>query len=384
MDRSGRLDQVVETDRFVLPDYGGVSLADILEPLLGQVGLLMGDFAPPSWFPHELERAEQVVLLVVDGLGYFQLLSRLNSLPGFSSMQLRRGSSVAPTTTATALTSLTTGCSPAEHGLVGYRIRIGPGEVLNTLRWTLPATGKRGPQPAAIQSKTPFFGVRPVVITKAVHSGTGFTEAHLRSARLQPWKTVTGIVSGVIRALGAGEQFIYAYYDGVDTTAHETGLGSEYDLELTLVDLVVQMLIARLTPGVALIITSDHGQVEVRDTPIRLPATIAGSVRFQSGEGRFRWLHTQRGQAERVAKELQEAYADKARVFTRSELLNLGVFGGPMEPLIASRLGDVAIIATQACAFYDPTDTGSMRLISMHGGLTAAEMIVPILWHLQE
>ena len=41
---------------------------------------------------------------------------------------------VAPSTTATALTSITTGLTPGEHGLVGYRIDVG-GEVLNVLRW---------------------------------------------------------------------------------------------------------------------------------------------------------------------------------------------------------------------------------------------------------
>ena len=55
--------------------------------------------------------------------------------PTLTSMAGGPITTVAPSTTSTALTSLTTGLPPGEHGVVGYRIAV-HGEVLNVLRWS--------------------------------------------------------------------------------------------------------------------------------------------------------------------------------------------------------------------------------------------------------
>ena len=63
---------------------------------------------------------------------------------------------VVPSTTATALTSIATGLAPAQHGLVGYRMLVG-GDVLNVLRWTMTG-GVKGPDPFDVQRHTAFLG----------------------------------------------------------------------------------------------------------------------------------------------------------------------------------------------------------------------------------
>ena len=46
-----------------------------------------------------------------------------------------------------------------------------------------------------------------------------------------------------------------------------------------------------------LIVTADHGQVEVGYRVIELPGEVLAHVAMQSGEGRFRWLHARPGRA---------------------------------------------------------------------------------------
>ena len=46
-------------------------------------------------------------------------------------------------------------------------------------------------------------------------------------------------MTGVRDLLGAGERFVYAYYEGIDKVAHAGGLGGEYDDELRYVDRMV-------------------------------------------------------------------------------------------------------------------------------------------------
>jgi predicted AlkP superfamily pyrophosphatase or phosphodiesterase len=126
----------------VVPDYEGPCLAGVVP------GIQAGPGRRPPWFPTVAADAAQVVLLVVDGLGWEQLRQRTATAPALAGMEGGAITSVAPTTTATALTSITFGRPPSAHGLVGYRFRVegptGGDEVLNVLRWR---TG--WPSPAA-------------------------------------------------------------------------------------------------------------------------------------------------------------------------------------------------------------------------------------------
>src|SRR5579862_9668495 len=102
----------------VLPDYLGANLA----------GLSPAFLAPPAgraeWIPEPARHASQVVLLVADGLGWRQWQDRRDLTPHLSSLRGGPITSVVPSTTATALTSLTVGVPPALHGIVGYRIVV--------------------------------------------------------------------------------------------------------------------------------------------------------------------------------------------------------------------------------------------------------------------
>ncbi|HRE03150.1 MAG TPA: alkaline phosphatase family protein, partial [Ilumatobacteraceae bacterium] len=115
-------------DQPVLPTYMGPNIRGLIPALVGPT------YAPlPSWMP-SLAAAPRRVLLVVDGLGWDQLTERWALAPTLASMEATTITTVAPSTTATALTSITTGLTPGEHGLIGYRIDVGR-DVLNVLRW---------------------------------------------------------------------------------------------------------------------------------------------------------------------------------------------------------------------------------------------------------
>ena len=62
----------------------------------------------------------------------------------------------------------------------------------------------------------------------------------------------------------------------------------------------------------------------------------------------------------------------------RQQLIDEGLFGGPIADAIVDRLGDVALIPHTPIAFIDPADTGENRLRCRHGSLTGDEMLVPL------
>jgi len=276
----------------IIPDYGGANVRGIVPALLGP-----GDWSSslPDWMPEPVAGADQVVLLVLDGLGWDQLQERRGLAPTLAGMTGGPITTVAPTTTATALSSIATGLTPAEHGLVGYRIVLG-GEVVNVLRWTADGEDRRRSQPPAdIQRYPAFLGEHVPIVSPAELGGSAFSAAHLRGGVHVGWRASSSLPIEVLHQLDAGERFVYAYSGGIDKIAHERGFGEFYDAELRAADRIVGDLLELLPPGAALLVTADHGQVHVGDNIVKPSAELLSHVALQSGEGRFRWLHAHRG-----------------------------------------------------------------------------------------
>ena len=357
----------------VLPDYGGACLDRVIPALLAPA-----DDAP-AWVPAPAVGAAQVVLLVLDGLGWDQLRTRAALAPNLAAMEGGPITSVAPSTTAAALTSLTTSMPPAAHGVVGYRVRLPSDEVLNVLRWrTAGGDARMSVPPAGFQALEPFGGAKPPVVTKAEFVDTGFTTAHLAGSPIHGWRLPSTLVTHVARLLRAGERFVYAYYPGIDTVAHEFGFGPYYDAELTAADRLVGDLLDALPPGAALAVVADHGQVDVGEAVLAPAPEVAELTGLLSGEGRFRWLHALPGLAPELERAAHDRYDACAWVRTRVEAVAEGWFGGPLAADYESRLGDVVLAARDAVAFLDQADTGEYRLRCRHGSLTRAEVLVPL------
>ncbi len=355
-----------------MPDYGGACVRGIVPALLGPVR------QPPDWMPPWVAAADAVVLFVLDGLGWRQLREREHLAPTLAAMEGRAIHTVAPTTTATALTSITTGLTPGEHGIVGYRMVLG-GDVVNTLRWQAGDTGvRRSHPPADVQAFDPFLGIEVPVVAQGELQQSAFSEAHLRGCRPVGWRAPSSIAVETRRQVEAGERFVYCYYNGVDKIAHERGFGEVSDAEVSYSDRLVADLLDAVPAGTAVLVTADHGQVHVADNVIEPSAEVLRPVTMQSGEGRFRWLHCAAGDVAALAATAADAYGDVAWVVTREQVLDEAWFGPVVSPPIRRRLGDVALVPYEPVSFHEPADSGPFQLVCRHGSLTADEVEVPL------
>ena len=102
-------------------------------------------------------------------------------------------------------------------------------------------------------------------------------------------------------------------------------------------------------------------------------------VALLGGEARFRHLYCAAGAVPDVVATWREVLGDRATVLTRDEAIGRGWFGA-VSPGVLPRLGDVMV----AC--HDDTAVMSTRdfayedtLVGLHGSLTPAEMLIPIL-----
>ena len=355
----------------VRPAYGAGCLDQVVPTLL------TGRSA--SWVPEPVAGARSVVLLVLDGLGWNQLEQHRASLPVLGSMTGGSITSVLPSTTASALTSLATGMAPSQHGIVGFRIRIDD-SVLNVLRWQVPY-GRKAPDPFTVQRHTAFLG-RPVpVVTKGEFRRTGFTEAHLRGSVFTGWSTVSVLVEHCRRLVGREERLVYAYYPGVDSVAHEFGLHDEYyRAELAFADELVGRLLDELPSHATLVVTADHGQVHVGDNWLQL-FPLRDMYRYCAGEGRFRYLYAERG----AVPALLEAARGRVRQGSVGVLPGPAARRGLARPRPGDRLDPAAgrrrdpRAAPHRPRSWTRTSRTRPSLVGAHGSLTADEMFVPLL-----
>ncbi len=351
--------------------YDGPGIASLIPALLGS--------ADDAWLPPPLADATTVVVLVLDGLGWQALERHPGELSTIRSLEGTAVTSVLPSTTAAALTSISTGLAPSEHGLVGFRMRI-DGAVMNVLGWSAEGKSKHAPDPSLVQRHAPFRGRSVPVVTRAEFRASGFTEAHLRGAEFYGWRAVSTIVQQCRELAVRGEPLVYAYYPGVDEVAHGYGLESAfYTAELAFADRLVDDLLEALPSDTAVVVTADHGQVDLRpESWLTLGDDVAGLVEACAGDGRFRYLYARRGAADDLLAAARERHGDDAWVLSREQLEDEEWLGPRPGPTVHRRLGDVVLAASRDVAFVDPDLEREARLRSGHGSATAAEMLVPM------
>lgn len=385
----------------VAPKYGGECVADIVPALLGCNS--MASTASLSLLPQEILEAHAIVMVVLDGLGWEQMMQHAQSCPTLMDMSAQMITTVAPSTTAAALTSITTGVPPGEHGIVGYRIPTSEGN-LNVLGWRTPrGDARRRIKPEDFQNMQVFGGHRPPVVSAAKYAKSGLTRAHLSGTRYVGVHKTSSIVVEIRQLLAGGEAFIYAYYDGPDYIAHMHGFGEHYQAELLFCDRMIAELLTVVPKGTSVIVTSDHGLIDCSSGVTMIAGEVWEHCKAESGEHRFRWLHAKAGRARYLYEAANSLHGDQAWVLTADEVIERGWLGTYVTDTARSRLGSVALVAQGHYAFQCPSSAGLLgrtavqgvsesqsvsessqkHLKGRHGSLTSAEMLVPMLTYVK-
>lgn len=358
------------------PDYDQRCLSNVLP---SAVARLRGS---PGVLPMPV--ADQLVVVLVDGLGLLQLRAAADQAPFLASLpELVRGGidSPFPSTTAVSLASLGTGLPPGEHGFVGASFWLPETErVLFPLGW-------RGePHPTAVQPEPTVFqqlNQYSATVSAAEFEDSGLTRAVLRGSDYLPTTSPAEWQEAVCVAVARGARLVYAYLSEVDKAGHIFGADSaEWEAELRTVDQRLAELAAALPRGVGLVVTADHGMLDVADQdrfPIDGSDFSAGISRI-AGEPRVRHLYLKPGvSARQVQRRWQDLLGESAVIATRADLIGAGYFGS-VDPELVARIGAVVALATEATALTSmAVDSVVSSLRGQHGGLTAVERTVPLL-----
>lgn len=356
-----------------------------------------------------ISAAKRVCLVLVDGLGALNLAERLSYAAHLRAWDRHVISTIAPSTTAAALTALGTGERPGQTAMLSYALRSpATGRSFSLLKWKQagmrPEEWQRVPtlfeQAASRVADGPATehndGMAREVATWAQDNmdeppvavvqdpaffASGLTRASQRGASHLGGKTLAERVDRAAAFLRTG-RLAYLYWDMVDHAGHGHGWRSEeWAARLEELDSGLGRLERALPTGTLIVLTADHGMIDVtsRYDIASLPELREG-VDLVSGEERCRHLYTR--DPEGVRERWQNVLGDDAVVVTKQEAAASGIYGEMSEWALAV-CGDVISFQRGCVAVSDSRERGANRpfMKGVHGSLTEAEMRIPLVLH---
>ncbi|WP_308214932.1 alkaline phosphatase family protein [Salinibacterium sedimenticola] len=332
------------------------------------------------------------IVLLVDGLGSHMLAARAGHARTLSGARDTRLTSGFPTTTACALATLTTGSPPGLHGIVGYTaLEPRSRRILNQLNgWGETLVPSEWQRSRTVFEQAAAEGIPSIAVGAARYEDSGFTEAVLRGAEYVIADRISDRLElAQVRLDEVGGGLAYVYVPELDQIAHKRGWESERWLAaLEDLDGVVRSFIARVRPGEGLLVTADHGMVDIpshRHVLVdREPGLLDGVDRV-AGEPRCLQLHFAEdlGGPDREALVARWRQSEHARswVVTRDEALKANWFGTSVDEAVVPRIGDLLVAARKRVAYYDSrtASDSALAMVGQHGSLTAEETIVPLI-----
>ncbi|SMX77982.1 alkaline phosphatase family protein [Brevibacterium antiquum] len=373
------------------PDYSCPILSDVVPAAALSLGAgdIFDDTARARAQSLGLDRDSRTTIVVlIDGMGESQLKQYSGYTPFFRSLAASRRtlSTGFPSTTANSLSSLATGRLPGGHGVVGYRV-LDPAKdaVFNQLTWDLDVDPVSWVPDATLFERLTEAEVDVVSLGEAKFAGRGLNRASLRGGRFRASKTLEQRCAQAIEeAKAPGRRLVYLYWGNLDKTGHVHGSNSsQWTEELEHVDLALSQLANGLPADSTMIVTADHGMVDI-DHTLRLdladaPALRSG-VRHVGGEPRAVHLYAQEGAEADVYSAWTETVGDRALILSRDEAIRRGYFG-PVDPRFRQRIGDFMVICQDEFAIVDSDNesASAIALIGHHGSTTARELQIPLL-----
>ncbi len=396
----------------LLPNYDGYGLANLTPSIsrwLGGPELLAPAFAKPI-LDQFAPRYKRVVVFLVDALGYNQLIRLMEQGQAeFWQRKLDRSkliplTSISPSTTSTALTTIWTGSTPKQHAIIGYEMWVKSlGMVINTILHTpITYTGDVGGLVRAGFEPTSFLGLPPVgnllaargiephVFIPAGILNSGLSQMHHVGSRLHGYAAEGDLFVNLRELLNSrpnNSKFVYVYWSLVDSLMHHYGTYNERVTEQfrsfseAFERIFMNKLESWAREDTLILLTADHGSVE---TPVypnydlhNHPELMEMLAIPPTCEGRLPFLYLRDGKEAAVRQYFEHAWQDQFTLITRQQAYDLGLFGhGASNNDLNNRVGDLVAIPQGNTYLWWANKTNVMQ--GRHGGLHPDEMLVPL------
>ena len=383
----------------VHPVFDGPNLVDLARVMSREVGssVIFPESKEQDRIKKSVGAPEKILLILMDGLGSHFLTSP-DSPPFLSESMNMTMNTVFPSTTASALTTLSTGLWPSQHGALGWWTYM---KEINGPVTTLPFTrmldgislGEVGVNGENLFSAETFLrtsdreisGLLPSDIYASTFSdyALGGNLVHKYSGMEEGFRSATNLLKSK-----EGPDFLYFYVPDVDSNAHRYGIDHNFTkAAVTEADRLCGVLRDELGgSNIRVIITADHGHLEANESEkiaINEKVLRAGLIQQPiSGDARVSYMRLDQESADVTHADLVAFFGDEFQLITNQEAITWQLFGPTINEVSKDRLGDLIAISNDnsvACWSEEGQSGSMLDLKSFHSGLTKTEMEVPLI-----
>jgi len=398
---------------FIAPNYQGQSILNIPASLcywMGAPGLGEVPLIPEILDPLG-NGIRRVILILMDALALHRLQQWMadGTTPVWSSLVqdglLAPLTSISPSTTSAALTTLWTGRSPASHGIMGYEVWLKEyGIVTNMIlhapmsfRSDIGSLSKAGFDPKVFLSLPTLgqhlhrHGITPYAFQHRSIAHSGLSQMFQRKVGIYGFQSAADLwisLHQMIESVPDERQYIWTYWGEYDGLSHHHGPDDERaraefaHFSLAFEKYFLNALNPHTRKDTLVILTADHGQIHtplVANNSLKQHPMLDYRLHIMpTGENRMSYFYLRPGSEAFVCDYLQTNWPQGFTILTRDEALSVGIFGpGPHHPGLGDRIGDLIVFA-QGDAYLWWADKDDFML-GRHGGLHREEMLVPFL-----
>lgn len=323
------------------------------------------------------KKPRNVVVILCDGMG-FNIMNRALSKDSFLVRNtIRDISSVVPSTTTAATTSMLSGLNPCEHGWLGWDLYVKPEDKIVTLFKNKLKDRQKLAAPYNVARK--YYGYRN--ICEQINDKGKYRAKILFPFGNEKYFDLNDMLDRIyFECKKDGKKYIYAYYEEPDYSMHEHGVDS--DIAITTIKYInekIEEMCSKLDDDTLVIVTADHGHYNCSDVVLSdykdFFETLDGDV---SIEDRMCSMKVKEGKNEEFVKLFNEYFGSDFILKRKDEILDIKLFGDGIEhPLFRDSLGDYFALAVGDK--YMRYSQKSDKHAAMHAGFTEDEMRVPLI-----
>jgi hypothetical protein len=380
------------------PDYGGGSIVNLMRSIGDSCGVSSSHntYPPVPGLGETLDRAQRIVLLVIDGFG-LELLYAIGGNTIFETALRGQLTSVYPPTTASAITTFMSGQAPQQHGLTGWFMHFRHLGAVTAVLPFVPRFGSRslvdsGVDIAEIIDCASFFDAlddESVVLLPESICDSEFSQLLGGRARRQPYASLDNFSDQLEDCCTSSDEtkFVYAYWSDFDRLCHIHGPSSDVvaghldELNRAL----TRVFEACKASGTVLIATADHGFIDSgpneRVDLVQHPKLADMLSLPLCGEPRSAYCYVRSKCVNAFENYIENEFHDYAKPVPSSELIRQGWYGiGSPHPELEARIGDYTLQMKENYTISDcVAGERRHRMEGVHGGTSASEMFVPLM-----
>jgi predicted AlkP superfamily pyrophosphatase or phosphodiesterase len=342
----------------------------------------------------ELKKSKNVVLMVLDGLGYNYLMSKKSELK----KNLRgKMTSVFPPTTASAITTFMTGTAPQQHALTGWFMFLKElGVVAKILPFSPRVGGKdftnykiKVEEILDVKCFSEKIKVSSYVVQHKKIADSSYSKANSKKSKRFSYTTFNGYLRQINKIIKSHNQrkYIYAYWPKLDSIGHEYGINSKKaEKHFQEMDKKILSFVKNIkNTNTTLIITGDHGLV---DTPKERLIKLEDHPKLQEcltlplcGDARTAYCYVHPSKTKQFENYVKTKLNKFCKLYKNHELIKNNYYGlFEPNPKLIERIGDYVLIMKKNYVFRDNILKQKRDFhIGNHGGDSEDEMVVPLI-----